>query len=457
MIYLLGGGVVAALIVGGYLCARHRAQRLAEMRPLRSLPTYHGWYAVAEGGAVALPILVLWLLVGPWLTFEMGLASLPPDILEGWDPHLIRERIGSALAGQDGFAPQLAPELQPILEHIRGWQHSGQVASLVLIAAGVIVGICLALNKIDHDFPAREQVEWLLSVILLLCSLVALTTTIGILISLLFESIRFFHHVSPIEFLFGLHWSPQIALHEGQVGASGKFGAVPLFAGTVLITAVAMMVAVPVGLMAAIYLAEYAGAGVRAVAKPALEALAGIPTVVYGFFAALTVAPFLRDTVALADWQISGESALVAGGVMGVMILPFVSSLTDDVIKAVPESLREGSYGLGATKSETIWRIILPAALPGIVGAFTLAFGRAIGETMIVVMAAGLSANLTANPFEAVTTVTVQIATMLVGDQEFDDPKTLSAFALGLVLFIVTLTLNLLALRFVKAYEQRYK
>lgn len=456
MIYLVGGGVVAVLVVGGYLCARYRAQCLAEARPLRSLPTYHGWYAVAEGGAIALPILGLWLLVGPWLTLEMGLASLPPGTLESRDPHLIREQLRSALAGQGAFAQPLAPELQPILEHIRGWQHSGQVASLVLIAAGVIVGICLGLNKIDHDLPAREQVEWLLSVILLLCSLVAITTTIGIVISLLFESIRFFHHVSPVEFLFGLHWSPQIALREGQVGASGQFGAVPLFTGTVLITAVAMTVAVPVGLMTAIYLAEYASAGVRACAKPALEALAGIPTVVYGFFAALAVAPFLRDTLALADWQISGESALVAGGVMGVMILPFVSSLTDDVIKAVPQALRDGSYGLGATKSETVLKIILPAALPGIFGAFTLAVGRAIGETMIVVMAAGLSANLTANPFEAVTTVTVQIATLLVGDQEFDDPKTLSAFALGLVLFTVTLMLNLLALRFVKAHERRY-
>jgi phosphate transport system permease protein len=256
------------------------------------------------------------------------------------------------------------------------------------------------------------------------------------------------------EFLFGLEWSPQTAIREGQVGSSGSFGAVPVFAGTLLITIVAMCVSVPIGLMSAIYLADYADPRVRAVVKPILEILAGIPTVVYGFFAALTVAPAIRGFGASIGLDVASESALAAGLVMGVMIIPFVSSLSDDVMNAVPQSLREGSYGLGATKSETIRQVVLPAALPGIVGAVLLAVSRAIGETMIVVMAAGLAANLTANPLEAVTTVTVQIVTLLIGDQEFDSAKTLAAFALGLVLFFATLVLNVIALRVVQKYRE---
>jgi phosphate transport system permease protein len=275
-------------------------------------------------------------------------------------------------------------------------------------------------------------------------------------LSLLFESFRFFEKVSPIEFLFGLTWSPQIALREDQVAFDGQFGAVPIFAGTALISAIALTVAVPVGLFSAIYMAEYAHPKFRAVVKPILEILAGIPTVVYGFFAALMVAPFIRDSGGILGLSVSSESALAAGAVMGIMIIPFVSSLSDDVITAVPQSMREGSYGLGATKSETIVNVIIPAALPGIVASVLLAASRAIGETMIVVMAAGLAANLTANPFEAVTTVTVQIVTLLVGDQEFDSAKTLAAFALGLVLFCITLCLNVIALRVVQKYREKY-
>ncbi|MGB1192233.1 MAG: phosphate ABC transporter permease subunit PstC, partial [Pseudomonadales bacterium] len=274
--------------------------------------------------------------------------------------------------------------------------------------------------------------------------------------SVLFEAIRFFDSVSIFEFIFGTHWSPQIAIREDQVGSSGAFGAVPLFVGTMLISAVAMFVAVPIGLMSAIYLSEYAGPKFRAYAKPLLEILAGVPTVVYGFFAAITVAPILRDFGESIGMSVSSESALAAGLVMGVMIIPFVSSLSDDVINAVPQSLRDGSFGLGATQSETIRRVIIPAALPGIVGAVLLAVSRAIGETMIVVMAAGLSANLTINPLETVTTVTVQIVTLLVGDQEFDSPKTLAAFALGLMLFVTTLCLNVVALYVVRKYREQY-
>jgi len=287
-------------------------------------------------------------------------------------------------------------------------------------------------------------------------SVVAVLTTLGIVLSLVFEALRFFSRVPVSEFLFGLHWSPQTALRGDQIAASGSFGAVPLFTGTLLITAVAMSVAVPVGLFSAIYLSEYAGDRLRTFAKPLLEILAGIPTVVYGFFAALVVAPLVRDLGRACGLDVASESALAAGLVMGIMIIPFVSSLSDDVISAVPQALREGSYALGATSAETIARVVVPAALPGIVGSVLLAVSRAVGETMIVVMAAGLAANLTFNPLAAVTTVTVQIVTLLVGDQEFDSAKTLAAFALGLVLFSVTLLLNILALHSVRRYRERY-
>ena len=293
--------------------------------------------------------------------------------------------------------------------------------------------------------------------VLFLCSVVAILTTVGILMSLLFEAIRFFDLVSPLEFFFGLKWSPQTALRPDQVGASGEFGAIPVFAGTLLITLVAMFVAVPVGLMSAIFLNEYAGDRARSVLKPALEVLAGVPTVVYGFFAALTVAPIIRDTGTWIGLDVASESALAAGATMGVMIIPFVSSLSDDAMAAVPQSLRAGSLAMGATRSETVRIVVLPAALPGIVGAVLLAISRAVGETMIVVMAAGLAANLTANPLNAVTTVTAQIVTLLVGDQEFDSAKTLSAFALGLTLFGLTLCLNLVAISAVRKFREQYE
>ena len=304
---------------------------------------------------------------------------------------------------------------------------------------------------------ARKQVESVVRIFLLLCSGVAIVTTIGIVLSVLFEAIRFFEAVSIIDFMFGTSWSPQTAIREDQVGSSGSFGAVPLFLGTMLISAIAMLIAVPIGLLTAIYLSEYASPKFRSIAKPAMEILAGIPTVVYGFFAALTVAPFIRDLGESIGLSVASESALAAGIVMGVMIIPFVSSLSDDVINAVPQAMRDGSLGLGATHSETIKQVIIPAALPGIVGGILLAASRAIGETMIVVMAAGLSAKLTVNPLEAVTTVTVQIVTLLTGDQEFDSPKTLAAFAPGLMLFVTTLVLNVIALHIVRKYREQYE
>ena len=303
---------------------------------------------------------------------------------------------------------------------------------------------------------ARNLVERLVLLALAASSAVAVLTTVGIVFSVLFESLRFFGQYPLQDFLFGLQWSPQIALREDQVGQSGAFGAVPLFAGTTLIMLIAMAVAGPIGLLAAIYMSEYASKRFRAWAKPMLEILAGVPTVVFGFFAALTVAPLIRGLGESIGLDVASESALAAGLVMGVMIIPFVSSLSDDVINAVPQSLRDGSLAMGATKSETITRVVLPAALPGIVSAFMLAISRAVGETMIVVMAAGLAGNLTFNPLAAVTTITVQIKTLLVGDQEFDSVKTLSAFALGLVLFFFTLILNVIALKIVRRYREQY-
>jgi len=326
----------------------------------------------------------------------------------------------------------------------------------VLALALALLGGLQAWRRVQPKFRARNRVETMMEGLLIAASSIAILTTLGIVMSVLFEALRFFGEVPASEFLFGTNWSPQTAIREDQVGSSGSFGAVPLFAGTLLITAIAMSVAVPVGLLTAIYLAEYANSRVRNVAKPLLEILAGIPTVVYGFFAALTVAPAIRNFGESLGFEVASESALAAGLVMGIMIIPLVSSLSDDAINAVPRAMRDGALGLGATQAEMILQIILPAALPGIVGGILLAVSRAIGETMIVVMAAGLAANLTANPFEAVTTVTVQIVTLLVGDQEFDSAKTLAAFALGLMLFVVTLALNVIGLKVVRKYREQY-
>jgi phosphate transport system permease protein len=331
------------------------------------------------------------------------------------------------------------------------------MALAVVALATAVIAAYLVQARINPELRARNQVERAIEILLSLCSTLAVFITIGIVLSVLFESLRFFQKIPFFDFLFGLQWSPQMAMRADQAGSSGSFGAVPVLAGTFLISGIAMAIAVPFGLMSAIYLSEYAGPKSRTIIKPLLEILAGIPTVVYGFFAALIVAPWIRDAGLTFGLSVSSESALAAGLVMGIMIIPFVSSLSDDVINAVPQSLRDGSYALGATRSETIKQVILPAALPGIVGSILLAVSRAIGETMIVVMAAGLAANLTLNPLQAVTTVTVQIVTLLVGDQEFDSPKTLAAFALGMLLFVVTLVLNVIALYVVRKYREEYE
>ena len=333
------------------------------------------------------------------------------------------------------------------------------VSSVVIICLSFISGF-LALHKISADFTSRSYVERIITWFLRICSLIAILTTIGIVFSVIFESFRFFSLIPVSEFLFGLTWNPQFEGAEragsGQMGLA-TYGSIPLFFGTLLISVIALSVAVPVGLLSAIYLSEYATHRTRSIVKPLLEILAGIPTVVYGFFAALTVAPFVRSLGMDLGLDVASESALAAGLVMGIMIIPFVSSLSDDVINAVPQSLRDASLALGSTKSESVKQVVLPAALSGIVASVLLAVSRAVGETMIVVMAAGLAANLSLNPLDAVTTVTSQIVTILVGDQEFESAKTLSAFALALTLIIITLLLNFSALKIVKKYREHYE
>jgi phosphate transport system permease protein len=379
------------------------------------------------------------------------MLDLPPERVG-----LIMNDVKNLVAGNI-VSGEISPEIRAAADHWEALERGFRWTRTAIIVALAGLGFAWAWRLISPGLRARNRVEGVLRWILIGFSTIAIFTTVGIVLSVLFESIRFFRSVPITEFLFGLEWSPQIALRVDQVGGSGAFGAVPLFTGTLLIAGIAMLVAAPIGLMTAIYLAEYAPRHVRTVAKPLLEILAGIPTVVYGFFAALTVAPMIRNFGESIGLTVASESALAAGLVMGVMIIPFVSSLSDDVINAVPQTMRDGAYALGATKSETTRQVIIPAALPGIVGGLLLATSRAIGETMIVVMAAGLAANLTANPLEAVTTVTVQIVTLLVGDQEFDTPKTLAAFALGLVLFVVTLILNVIALQVVKRYREQYE
>jgi len=453
--------VILLLASAAYQWAKNRSISLVGgtrgVRNLHSLPAYYGMYVALWCALPALALLGLWHLLGDRVVLQLVLAQMPVQF-----QHLPADQAGLLLNDirnvVSGAVPMdtARPEVVMAAHH---WQHltgqSNLAGGLLALCLAVLVG-SLAVRSIKPDLRARNRVENAAEWALLACSGVAVVTTIGIVISVLYEAIHFFHFVSPIDFLFGTTWSPQMAIRADQVGSSGAFGAVPLFTGTLLIASIALLVSVPVGLFSAIFLAEYAARGVRTVVKPLLEILAGIPTVVYGFFAAMTVGPLLRTVGESFGLTVASESALSAGLVMGVMIIPFVSSLADDMITAVPQSLRDGAYALGATRSETIRNVVLPAALPGIVGGVLLAASRAIGETMIVVMAAGLSANLTANPFEAVTTVTVQIATLLVGDSEFDSPKTLAAFALGLVLFLATLGLNIVALKVVRKYREQY-
>lgn len=424
---------------------------------LHSLPFYHGAWVSICTLLPALLFLFCWSMLDGVIIKSMIIAELPAVFSDKTDAEkeLLFSEVGQLAIG--GFRSTNADQLQDSAATFMSLNVFSDKLKYGISLVLLVIGGALSWSQIKRDFQARNRFESVIRTVLLLSATVAVFTTVGIVFSVLFEAMRFFDSVSFFEFVFGTHWSPQLSIREDQVGSSGAFGAVPLFVGTLLISAIAMLVAVPIGLMSAIYLSEYASLRFRVWAKPLLEILAGIPTVVYGVFAAITVAPFIRGLGESVGLSVASESALAAGLVMGIMIIPFVSSLSDDVINAVPQSLRDGSLGLGATQSETIRKVVIPAALPGIVGGVLLAISRAIGETMIVVMAAGLSAKLTINPLEAVTTVTVQIVTLLVGDQEFDSPKTLAAFALGLMLFVTTLILNIVALYVVRKYREQYE
>jgi phosphate transport system permease protein len=454
--------VITLLVLSSisYYIGRSRSLKVANghARNLHSLPNYYGFYSAFWCAIPAFIVFGLWIALEPFIITRLMIASLPDELQALPDArlNLVVNSIKN-LAYGNIFAGTPTETIQAAADHYRELLSIGNAALWVVAITLAMGGAIYARSTIAPKLRARNRVEQAIKVFLIISSTIAIFTTLGIVLSVLFESMRFFNKIPVQEFLFGTQWSPQIAIRADQAGASGAFGAIPLFTGTLLISFIAMLVAVPIGLMSALYLSEYAHPKFRSVAKPLLEILAGVPTVVYGFFAALTVAPLIRDLGMSLGLSVASESALAAGLVMGVMIIPFVSSLSDDVINAVPQSMRDGSYALGATHSETIKQVLLPAALPGIVGGVLLAVSRAIGETMIVVMAAGLAANLTANPLQAVTTVTVQIVTLLTGDQEFESAKTLAAFALGLVLFVVTLVLNVIALHVVKKYREQYE
>lgn len=451
--------ILLVLTAIAYYLGRSRAFAVADgqLRNLHSLPSYYGLYTAVWCGIPALVLAAFWFMLEPGIITGLVVSGLPESYkeLSAGQLNLVVNDIKN-LAEGNITSGEIKPAIEAAAAHYNQLKSLSHWALAVVAMAAAMILAWFALNKITVNHRARNVVELVIKAFLVICSSIAILTTLGIVLSVLFESVRFFGSVPITDFLFGTVWSPQTAIRADQVGSSGAFGAVPLFAGTMLISFIALCVSVPIGLLAAIYLSEYASSRVRTIAKPLLEILAGVPTVVYGFFAALVVAPFIREFGTSLGLSVASESALAAGLVMGVMIIPFVSSLSDDVINAVPQSLRDGAYGLGATQAETIRKVIFPAALPGIVGGILLAASRAIGETMIVVMAAGLSANLTANPLEAVTTVTVQIVTLLTGDQEFDSPKTLAAFALGLMLFVVTLILNVIALHVVRKYREQY-
>ncbi len=476
-------GLAAAAFLAGFIRAKNLARR--GEASFHSRLGYYGGYVALWTSLPAIIVLLIWAAVVPRLIDGQVQAALPAKALEGSEAQigltmsvvrsvasglerLTSEELKTAkanpqeaqrLLSEKGIAVASAPDSAIIqsAEILNNLKHKSSLAQTFVAALLAIFGFAFAFFRISPRLRARNNVERVVVAGLMAASSVAILTTVGIVLSVLFESVDFFKSVSIIDFLTGTVWDPRFA-EAGASGASdGQFGLVPLMWGTLYISFVALLVAVPIGLLAAIYMSEYAHPKARATIKPLLEMLAGIPTIVYGFFAVVTVGPFLNFVGSEAGLVIQPTSVLTAGIVMGIMIIPFVSSLSDDIISAVPLSLREGSYGLGATQSETIKRVVLPAALPGIVGAILLAASRAIGETMIVVLAAGIAANLTLNPFESVTTITVKIVSQLTGDLEFNTPQTLVAFALGLTLFILTLGLNVYALYIVRKYREQYE
>lgn len=466
--------LIVALVA--FLAGRAVARGRAEGVRAHSRPEQHGFYAAIWTAMPALVVVLLALAFGGRVERLLLEADQPAAVsaLDQDRKDVFYADVTRVASGNAPMQAWEAPLTGALAEQAKKAEQLDLIRMLGAVAAALAaagLGGLFAFSTISPGLRARNHVERWVVAALLACSAVAVLTTVGIIAALLVDATRFFQSVPVLEFLTGTQWSPQTAIRADQVGSTGAFGALPLFAGTFLIMLIAMAVAAPIGLLSAIYLSEYAGSATRAVIKPVLEILAGIPTVVYGFFAALTVGPAFRQGFNWLGAQLVGgpldglgqylllvqnQMALVAGAVMGIMLIPFVSSLSDDIINAVPQSLRDGSYALGATKSETVGRVLMPAALPGIAGALLLAVSRAVGETMIVTMAAGLAARLTLNPLDTVTTVTVQIVTLLTGDQEFDSPKTLSAFGLGLTLFVATLILNVIAQRIVQTYRQQY-
>lgn len=458
MVLLTTFAAILILAVVGYGTSRGRAVSVADGRlaTLHSRPSYHGTYALLwvliAGIGTLFVVGELWSLINERMFFSIieearpGLPFIEQQLILS-DAHQIAE---GGIASTDG---ELRRSLAVTMQSAEFWRVT---VTAVLAIGAALAAAWLAYGRIDPAFRARNRSETIIRVILMICAIIAILTTIGIVLSLIFETINFFGKIDwqIHSFLFGTTWSPLSGVSAGKLDPE-KVGAIPLFAGTFMITLIAMLVAVPVGLFAAIYLSDFASRRTRAWAKPMLEVLAGVPTVVYGFFAAITVAPAIRDAGNFLGLSVDSSSALAAGTVMGIMIIPFISSLSDDVINAVPQSLRDGSFGLGATKAETIRQVVLPAALPGIVSAVLLGISRAVGETMIVVMAAGQGANLTWNPLEAVTTVTVQIVMLYTGDTDLQTASG-PVFALGFTLFCVTLLLNVVALRIVRRYREMY-
>lgn len=450
--------LLIAAVIAGYLINRIAAKSIRDGGSrLHSLTSYHGLFSALLILVPALTFILLWLAVQGPVIDGMVMDGLPGGVLDDLDKggtQLVLAEIKSLAKGQVFGTPEgwkiAAGDRYVKLQTNASW--------LLVVGVGLLSLVLLgfARSRVAADFRARQGVERIVSGLMIFCSTVAVFTTIGIIVSLTYETARFLDAVPLTEFLFGTNWEPQIPLRDDQIAAEGAFGWLPVFVGTIVITVVALVVAVPIGLFSAIYLNEFAPRRFRSVVKPFLEILAGVPTVVYGFFAILVVAPAIRNFGQSIGLDVAPNTALAAGGVMGIMLIPFISSFADDALSAVPQTLRDGALGLGSTRGEMMTTVLFPAALPGIVGGVLLAVSRAIGETMIVVMAAGLIAKMTINPLDSVTTVTVQIVTLLIGDTSFDNPKTLAAFALGMMLFLVTLIINIFALRIVRKYREAY-
>ncbi len=442
----------------GYVLNRRAASAIRDTgQRLHSVAGYHGLFASLIIFVPILILVLLWLLLQGPVAETLVMGGLPEEAIAELDKGVTQLVLAEikAISGGRIFGKPEKWKLEAA-ENLLRFNAISSFA-LVLVVSVLALGLLWAARtRVTASFRARQSVELIVSGLMIFCSFVAVLTTVGIIASLMVETYRFLTFVPFYEFLFGLNWEPQIPIREDQVAAEGAFGWIPVMLGTLVITCVALFLAVPIGLMSAIYLNEFAPRKVRAVTKPVLEILAGVPTVVYGFFAILVIAPAIRSVGETLGISVAPNTALAAGGVMGVMLIPFISSFSDDALAAVPQSLRDGALALGATRAEMMLDVLFPAALPGIVGGILLAVSRAIGETMIVVMAAGLIARLTINPLDSVTTVTVQIVTLLIGDTSFDNPKTLAAFALGMMLFLMTLVINVFALSIVRKYREVY-